>query len=206
MPNKRTAGSRQAPSTNFRKEQSMSTYRVDLAAGEVEEISLEEELERIQARLRRLAMKINEAPEGEEKAELRRKYRALQKKLRELGGDADLKDSYPGDDLTAAVDRVVADFTGTEDPHDAVVDLAEQEPPSTDPSDEGGGSYFGVEEMMRLAAEDDGDLPGEVGEDAALHEALRQQAEAEHFGDINADDLSDDAMWAEFKKTLGEDA
>ncbi len=182
----------------------MTMYRVDLAAGEVEEIGSEEELERIQARLRSLAMKINQADEGPEKSALRKQYRERLARLRELGGDAPVRESYVGDDLTAAVDDIVADFTGTENPH-AAVDLAEAgELPQDDTTPSG--RYFGVDELMKIAAKPDDALSGEMAEDAELHAALLSEAEAERFGDIDADDLSDDAVWSEFKRTLGEDA
>ncbi len=178
----------------------MTMYRVDLAAGEVEELTpQEEELRRIQARLRKLAVKIDGAPDGPDKAELRKKYRALQEKLRELGGDAPVRENYPGDELTAAVDAVVADFTGAQE---------EQQPAAADPS--GGedrtaeGSYAGLEEFIRkIAAEDDGSLPESVREDAELQHALRAQAHEEHFGEAEGDDLTDDEAWAEYCKALG---
>ncbi len=174
----------------------MSTYRVDLAGGEVEEISPEEELERIQARLRNLAMKINQADEGPEKSALRKQYRERLARLRELGGDAPVRESYVGDDLTAAVDDIVADFTGTENPH-AAVDLAEAgELPQDDTTPSG--RYFGVEEFMKIAAEED----APASEDAELHEALRQQAEADRFGG-NDSDATDEELWNEFKGSWG---
>jgi hypothetical protein len=185
---------------HFREGTSMTMYRVDLAAGEVEELTpQEEELRRIQARLRKLAVKIDGAPDGPDKAELRKKYRALQEKLRELGGDAPVRENYPGDELTAAVDAVVADFTGAQE---------EQQPAAADPS--GGedrtaeGSYAGLEEFIRkIAAEDDGSLPESVREDAELQHALRAQAHEEHFGEAEGDDLTDDEAWAEYCKALG---
>ncbi len=167
----------------------MSTYKVDFTSGEVEQVSPEETaIRRLQARLRKLAVKINEAPKGPEKAELRREYRALQKRIREFG-DADPKDSYPGDDLTAAVDGLVADFTG----NPAEQDLLEP--------------HAGLDDFVaRIAARDDGSLPESVREDAELQDALRAQAHDDHFGEADGDGLSDDALWAEYRKALGEEA
>ncbi len=168
-------------------------YRVDLASGGVEEVSPEEEaLRRLQARLRSLAVKIDEAPDGPDKAELRKKYRALQEKIRELGGDAPVRDSYPGDELTAAVDGIVADFTGA------------GEVPVPEPSSVDGGTHAGLEGFLdRIAENDSGELPEHVRQDAELQEALRSQAHEDHFGEDAADNLSDDEMWAGYRETLG---
>jgi hypothetical protein len=168
-------------------------YRVDLADGGVEKASPEEEaLQRLQARLRKLAVKINEAPEGEEKAELRREYRALQKRLRELGGDAPVGESYPGDDLAAFVDGLVADFTGNP---------AEQE------RDDLPEPRAGLDEFMaRIAARDDGSLPPSVREDAELQDALRAQAHDDHFGESEGDNLSDEEAWSQYRRAIGEEA
>jgi hypothetical protein len=174
----------------------MTIVRLDFARGESEILTPEEtELRRIQARLRDLAVKINEAPEGEEKAELRQRYRALVTRLRELGGDADVKESYPGDELSeeAAVDGIVADFAGSGAAHDAV-DLSEPGDRPEEPT----GSYFGTDEFMRMAQEPD----APPSDDQALHDALRAQAEADSFGD-DPPDVSDDELWGAFRDSWG---
>ncbi len=177
-------------------------YRVDLAAGEAEELTPQEEaLRRLQARLRKLAVKIDEAPDGPDKAELRKKYRALQEKLRELGGDAPVRENYPGDELTAAVDGLVADFTGAQEERPAEAD------PSRGEDRPAEGSYAGLEEFVRkIAAEDDGSLPDSVREDAELQEALRAQAHEDHFGEAEGDDLTDDEAWSAYRRTVGFEA
>jgi len=171
----------------------MTYYTVDFAAGTVEEkTGPEDGLRSLQQRLRALAVKIDEAPDGPEKAELRKKYRALQEKLRELGGDAPVRENYPGDELTAAVDGIVADFTGA------------GEVPAPEPSSVDGGTHAGLEEFMdRIAENDSGELPEHVRQDAELQEALRSQAHEDHFGEDAADNLSDDEMWGQYRETLG---
>lgn len=180
---------------DFRKRTSMTTYRVDLAAGEVIEmagnpprtgdgrepgVGDDAALSRVQARLRTLSRRINGAPEGEEKARLREEYRRLQQRLRELG-DADPKDHAPGDELTAAVDGLVADFSGAADRPDA-----------------------GLEGFLnRIAENDSGELPENVREDAELQEALRAQTDEDHFEETEGDGLSDDEMWGQYRETLG---
>ena len=171
----------------------MTYYTVDFAAGTVEEkTGPEDGLRSLQQRLRALAVKIDEAPDGPEKAELRKKYRALQEKLRELGGDAPVRENYPGDELTAAVDGIVADFTGA------------GEVPAPEPSSVDGGTHAGLEEFMdRIAENDSGELPEHVRQDAELHYALRAQTDEDHFGETEGDNLSDDEMWGQYRKTLG---
>lgn len=172
----------------------MTVYRVDLAAGGVEEVAPEEA--RLRARLRVLADRINEAPDGPEKEELRERYRALQKKLREFG-DAPVRDSYPGDDLSAFVDGLVADFTGNPTPEQER-DWSPDDLPAP---------HAGLDEFVaRIAARDDGALPESLREDAELQDALRAQSHADHFGEAEGDNLSDDALWAEYRKALGEEA
>jgi len=164
----------------------MTYYTVDFAAGTVEEkTGPEDGLRSLQQRLRALAVKIDEAPDGPEKAELRKKYRALQEKLRELGGDAPVRENYPGDELTAAVDGLVADFSGAADRPD-------------------GGSRAGLEGFLdRIAENASGELPENVREDAELQEALRAQTDEDHFGETEGDGLSDDEMWGQYRETLG---
>ena len=90
------------------------------------------------------------------------------------------------EELTAAVDGLVADFSGAADRPD-------------------GGSRAGLEGFLdRIAAEDDsGELPEHVREDAELHHALRAQTDEDHFGETEGDDLSDDEMWGQYREALG---
>jgi hypothetical protein len=97
------------------------------------------------------------------------------------------------EELTAAVDGIVADFSGG--------DFAR----APEPSSVDGGTRAGLEGFLdRIAAEDDsGELPEHVRQDAELHHALRAQTDEDHFGETEGDDLSDDEMWGQYRKTLG---
>jgi hypothetical protein len=111
---------------------------------------------------------------GAEEAELRRRKRT-------------------GDDLSAFVDGLVADFTGNP--------AAEQE------RDDFPEPHAGLDEFMaRIAARDDGALPESVREDAELQDALRAQAHDDHFGDAYGDNLSDEEAWSQYRRAIGEEA
>ncbi len=102
-----------------------------------------------------------------------------------------------GDDLEAFVDGLVADFTGR--PVDAsTVEASEQE------RDDIPAPRAGLDEFLGRIA--DRDLPESVREDAELQDALRAQAHEDAFGEADGDNLSDDALWAEYRKALGEDS
>jgi|SRR5215213_4856529 len=188
------------------------TYRVDLASGEAIEMAspiagpgVEDDAERrrVQAELRKINRKMNETDEGDPKmAELKKRHRVLLKKLRELGGDAPLKEDYPGDDLTEAdVAAIVSDWTGAvEDP--AAVDLSEEEP--RDRAGESVGGYFGVEDLERIAAEDSsGALTDEQQADAELQDALRAQAHAEAYGEEEDSSLTDEQIYDHLSRSWG---
>jgi hypothetical protein len=163
-------------------------------------VSDDEQLRRVQKRLRSLFLEMQSTPEDSPKmAELKKKYRELMKRLRELGGDAPLKDSYPGDDLTEAdVDRIVADWTGGG--ASPVVDLSEQEKPDQeDRGDAPSSGYFDTEALLRIAQEDDGPPTDEE----ELHEALRRQEIADRFGSDPGDALTDEEIWAELTRSWG---
>jgi len=96
------------------------------------------------------------------------------------------------EELTAAVDGIVADFSGG--------DFAR----APEPSSVDGGTRAGLEGFLnRIAENDSGELPEHVREDAELHHALRAQTDEDHFGEDAADNLSDDEMWAGYRETLG---
>ena len=190
------------------------SYRVDFGRDDVIEMALprgemragsgvddDEQLRRLQDELRRISRKMQDTDEGDPKmAELKRRYRYLMKKLRELGADAPVRDSYPGDDLTEAdVDALVSDWTGAKG--DPAVDLSEDEKPQgkdSEATDEGRG-FFGVDELKKIAEQED-DLPTE---DQELHDALRAQEIADRFGEDDDPDLSDEEMWDAFSRAWG---
>ncbi len=96
------------------------------------------------------------------------------------------------EELTAAVDGIVADFTGA------------GEVPAPEPSSVDGGTHAGLEGFLdRIAENDSGELPENVREDAELHHALRAQTDEDHFGETEGDDLSDDEMWGQYREALG---
>jgi hypothetical protein len=96
------------------------------------------------------------------------------------------------EELTAAVDGIVADFTGA------------GEVPAPEPSSVDGGTRAGLEGFLdRIAENDSGELPEHVRQDAELQEALRAQTDEDHFGEDAADNLSDDEMWAGYREALG---
>lgn len=66
-----------------------------------------------------------------------------------------------------------------------------------------GRPFFGPDEFFRMAAEEDAELPDHMREDAELQDELRRQSHEDHFGEDPADSLSDDEMWAEYRRTLG---
>ncbi len=162
----------------------------------------DEQLRRLQDELRRISKKMQDTDEGDPRmAELKRRYRYLMKRLRELGADAPLRDSYPGDDLTEAdVDALVADWTGAKG--DPAVDLSEEQEKPQEEDRPGGGSYFGVEDLERIAREDTGGLSEEQKADAELHEELKRQVHAESFGEDDPD-LSDEEMWDQLSRAWG---
>jgi hypothetical protein len=130
----------------------------------------EEQVKRIKAELRRIALKLEDVEEGsDEHRRLKKRYHELQERLGELaGGDSDREKSFP------------------------LEDFSEQAP----------GSYRGVEWLEQVAAQPDAELPEEVRGDAELHAALRAQELADRFGNELAG-VSDDEMWAAYRKTLG---
>jgi hypothetical protein len=104
-----------------------------------------------------------------------------------------------------AVDSLMADFTGrvVETPAREQTDLSEQEDRGSEAQDRPGG-YFGMEEFIKVGAEDDGTLPQSVREDTELKEELLRRNHEEHFG--APDPRSDDEMWSAYLKSIGEDA
>lgn len=70
------------------------------------------------------------------------------------------------------------------------------------------GGFFGVDQLLEIAAQDGADLSegGEdPDEDLDLHDELRRRNHEEHFGPDEADGTDDEAMWAEYRKAVGED-
>lgn len=95
-----------------------------------------------------------------------------------------------------ALHGVVAQWTGAEeDP--AVVNLSEKPEDSTG-GDLAGGSYFGVDELLKIAAQDD----GAASEEQQFHDALRAQESADRFGEDDPS-ISDEAMWTALSQTWG---
>jgi hypothetical protein len=128
--------------------------------------------------------------------------RALQEyEEKERSGSIDIGGIGLSTSEEQAVDAMMADYAG-----------GTVETPATDLSegDRGGaakeraGRYFGVGEMLRVATEDTGELPEHMREDAALQDELRRQAHKRAFGEDSS--LSDDELWAQYRKSIGEDA
>jgi hypothetical protein len=136
----------------------------------------------------------------EENARLWREF-AEQSRGEPAGGTTDLSAAEE-----RAVDAVMADYTGrtVETPvGNQTTDLSEQEDRGGAAKERAGG-YFGTEEFLRVTAEDTGELPESVRQDAILQDELRRQAHERAFGEPSQ--LTDDEMWAQYRESIGEDA
>jgi hypothetical protein len=100
-----------------------------------------------------------------------------------------------------AVDALVADYAPDLDGEDSAVDLSEGEKPQ-DRSGEGPSSYFGVEDVERIASQDVDALSEEQRADAELHEDLRRHAHAERFGEDDPN-ITDEQMWDYLSRAWG---